>query len=122
VERRQILFSPEWKIVGDSDWMLRVIKAGARFAALGRFTSVFVNTGRNLSLEQRAQAEAQRFWASAPRRVRLLRWPVLVHHRLRRLFGGVYSQRPFEYSLYTRESPSERRMKQALKPTFRWRW
>jgi glycosyltransferase involved in cell wall biosynthesis len=122
IERRGIRFSPEWRMVGDSDWMLRVIQSGARIAALERFTSVFVHTGRNLSLERRAKEEAQQFWAGAPRGLRLLRRPLLLLHWLRRLQGGAYFQKPFEYSLYTLGSPSERQVKRALKPTFRWRW
>ncbi|HWN96403.1 MAG TPA: glycosyltransferase family 2 protein [Methylomirabilota bacterium] len=122
IDTRRILFSPEWKVIGDGEWMLRVIQSGARMAVLRRFTSVFVHTGHNLSLESRAQEEARRFRASAPVWLKPLRHPVLWHHRLRRWRRGVYSQQPFDFSLYTPGNPDQRLLKRAAKPTFRWRW
>jgi len=47
---------------------------------------------------------------------------VLAHHRLRRLWNGVYHQKPFRFSLFTLDSPEQRVEGAAEKPTFRWRW
>jgi len=123
--RRQVfergqLFDPKWKIVGDSDWALRLIRAGVRMSVMRRFTSVFTHTGQNLSLK--AADEAKTFHATAPAWMRALRPAILVHHRLRRLCGGIYSQAPFDFSLYTRPSPDRRVTRHVTSPTFRWRW
>lgn len=122
IDARKLFFSPEYKIIGDSYWVLRLIQSGAKLGILRRFTSVFTNTGSNLSLDQRAKAEAKRFFATAPRLTRVLQKPILLHHRLRRLCGGIYRQKPFEFELYTQSSPHQRIKKIAAKPTSRWRW
>ena len=118
----RIFFDPRWKYVGDSDWVLSLLRANVRMAVLKKFTSVFTHTGRNLSLESKASAEAEVFYQRAPAFVRGLRPMILAHHRLRRLFGGIYSQRPFSFALYTMRNPGGRVVKHADKPTFRWKW
>jgi glycosyltransferase involved in cell wall biosynthesis len=120
LEQHQLFFDPRWKMVGDCDWVLRLIRSGARLGTLRRFTSVFTHTGQNLSLK--AEAEGKEFQRSAPPLVRALRPAILAHHRLRRWLGGIYSQAPFSFELYTRDSPDCRVLRKADKPTFRWRW
>lgn len=122
VDSRRIVFAPEWKIIGDSEWMLRIIQSGTRMAVLHRFTSVFAITGANLSLNPVASAEAGRLRATAPLFIRVLKHPVLLHHRLRRWLGGVYRQEPFSFKLYTASSATERVRRDVAKPTSRWRW
>lgn len=120
VTDRRILFDPAWKMVGDSEWMVRLIRSGARMAVMRRFTSVFTHTGENLSLN--AGEESQRFKQSAPPWMLGLRPAILLHHRLRRWAGGIYSQEPFSFELYTRQNPHVRVKKHAERPTYRWRW
>lgn len=122
LEQRRIFFDPRWKYVGDSAWMLSLLRAKVRMATLKEFTSVFTHTGNNLSMEARALLETGEFYGHASRVVRALRPAVLVHHRLRRLFGGIYFQRPFSFSLYTQESRNARVLKRADNPTFLWKW
>lgn len=122
IDRRELFFDPHWRMVGDSAWVLRLLQSRVTGGVLRHFTSVFTHTGRNLSLDERARQEANRFYATAPFFVRLLRPAVLLRHRIRRLCGGIYSQQPFSFELYTRASPRERVTKYAVKPTFRWRW
>lgn len=119
---RKLFFDPAWRYCGDCAWVLAMIDAGVKMSVIPQFTSVFTHTGRNLSLEAKAQEEAHRLWASAPLWNRKLRYLVLLQHRVRRLLGGVYSQRPFEFSLYTEGSPNARVTRYVNKPTFRWRW
>jgi glycosyltransferase involved in cell wall biosynthesis len=120
LDQHGIFFDPRWKMVGDSDWMLRVLRSGARLAVLRRFTSVFTRTGENLSLK--AGEEARRFFGEAPSLLKVLRPAILLHHRLRRLVGGIYSQEPFSFELYTRGKPEARVVRTAERPTSRWRW
>jgi glycosyltransferase involved in cell wall biosynthesis len=122
IDERQLFFDTSWRYVGDSDWVLRLIRSGARMAVLRRFTSVFTHTGSNLSLEEKAREEGQKFWGTAPPLARVSRPAILAHHRVRRWLGGIYGQAPFSFSLYTRESPNARVTKHAAKPTFRWKW
>ena len=122
LDRRQIFFDPRWRYVGDSDWVLRLIQQRVPMAVLRRFTSVFTHTGKNLSLEAKAQEEGRAFWATAPSLARGLRPAILAQHRLRRWRGGIYQQEPFAFSLFTNGSMEQRVVRQVDQPTYRWRW
>lgn len=122
ITKRGIFFDPRWRIYGDGEWVLRLLRQKVRLGVLRRFTSVFTHTQHNLSLSTQAPEEAARLFATAPPWARNLKWLVLLHHRLRRLLGGIYFQRPFAYDVYTRESPQQRVRHEVAQPTFRWRW
>ena len=122
IAKRKIGFDPAWRYCGDCVWILAMLDAGVPMAVIPQFTSVFTHTGSNLSLDAKAQEEARKFWAAAPAWNQQLRPLVLLHHRLRRWLGGIYSQRPFDFSLFTHESPHARVSRHVQRPTFRWRW
>jgi hypothetical protein len=115
-------FDPGWRYCGDSDWMYRLICAGAAMGVMRRFTSVFTHTGGNLSLNPAVPAEARRFYRRAPWTAKVLKPAVLIHHRLRRYWNGIYRQAPFGFALYTQESPARRLERFVKRPTARWRW
>ncbi len=119
---RQLFFDADWRVCGDREWMLRLLQQNVRMAVLRHFTSVFTRTGQNLSLETQARAEEDAILASAPTLPRKLRLLVLLHHRLRRVLGGIYHQKSFAYSLYTQQSPQQRVAHKVARPTNRWRW
>lgn len=102
-------FNPELRDVGDGEWMLRLLKARIKMAALGRFTSVFALTGANMSAGPNAMRENLELRRTAPLWARAARPLWVAHHRLRRWWGGMYVQRPFDYEVYTRQSPQARR-------------
>src|SRR6266446_5404036 len=114
-----LTFDPRWRDVGDGEWILRLLKRGVRMAALGCFTSAFTQTGSNMSAGANARREAQQLFQSAPWWARQIRPAFIVHHRLRRLFGGLYMQKPFSYQLFTRQSPDRRELIQVRRPRFR---
>jgi len=88
-------------------------------AALGCFTSAFTQTGSNMSAGANARREAQELLRSAPWWARQIRPAFIVHHRLRRLFGGMYLQKPFSYQIFTRQSQDRRQLLQVRRPRFR---
>jgi glycosyltransferase involved in cell wall biosynthesis len=116
---QDLFFDPGLRIVGDRDWLHRVMKAGGRVATLNVFTSTFSDLGTNLALSAAAGAEtsegAKNFLG------RLNSAGVVTSHRLRRLLAGHYFARPFDYSIYTLDSPDERRTFHVEKPTGVWR-
>lgn len=122
IEARPQLFDPRWRYCGDSAMVLGLLKDRVRMGVLRRFTSAFTHTGHNLSLRPEAQVEARAFFAQAPRLVRWLRPLIVAHHRLRRLLGGAYWQRPFDFAIYTRDSPDRRVVQHVARPTGRWQW
>jgi glycosyltransferase involved in cell wall biosynthesis len=122
--RRRVMFECEtwfdtrWRDAGDGEWMVRLLKRGIRMAALGQFTSTFTQTGANMSAAPNARRENLELRQSAPAWVRALRPAWIAHHRLRRLLGGIYFQRPFAYEIYTVKSPGTRQHHAVEHPVF----
>jgi glycosyltransferase involved in cell wall biosynthesis len=112
-------FDPRLRAGGDGEWMVRLLRRGVCTVALGRFTSVFTLTGSNLGQEADARRENRELRQTAPLWARLARPIIIGHHRLRRLVGGMYSQAPFHFSLYTQTSPARRELREVRKPTIR---
>ncbi|MBI3876793.1 MAG: glycosyltransferase [Verrucomicrobia bacterium] len=114
-------FDVRYRCMGDGEWVWRLLEHGVRMASLGHFTSAFAHTGGNLGYGDPAKAEFRAWAATAPAWLRGTRWLWLLHHRLRRLAGGIYFQNPFDYAIYTRGSPNHRKTFHVAKPEFRWR-
>ena len=114
-----LLFDPRLRDVGDGEWMVRLLQRGVRMAALGQFTSAFTRTGANMSAGPNARRENLALCQSAPFWARQLKPLFLLQHRLRRWCGGMYSQKPFAYEIFTPASPDRRQRREVSHPTFR---
>jgi hypothetical protein len=110
------IFDPALRDAGDAEWMVRLLRRGTKMAALGTFTSVFTQTGANMSAAPNARRENQQLKASAPAWVRRFSALVILHHRLRRWLGGMYSSDAFAYEIYTMDSPAKRRKFEVKEP------
>jgi glycosyltransferase involved in cell wall biosynthesis len=115
------LFDPKLRDAGDAEWMVRLLRRGTSMAVLRQFTSVFTSTGENMSVRPNARREALELRRSAPVWAQKLKPLFVLHHRLRRLAGGIYFQRPFYYKIYTLTSPEKRVLQQVKRPTSRWK-
>jgi glycosyltransferase involved in cell wall biosynthesis len=113
------LFDPRLRDVGDGEWMVRLLQRGVRMAALGQYTSVFTCTGANMSKGENARRENRELCQSAPLWARRLKPLFVLKHRLRRLLGGMYSQPPFAYEIFTLASPDRRQRYDVSRPTVR---
>ena len=112
-------FDPRLRDVGDGEWMLRLLGHGVEMAALGQFTSAFTRTGANMSTGANARREARELFLSAPLWARSLKPLAILHHRLRRLLGGRYQQKPFAYEVFTQANPARRQRFEVNHPAFR---
>lgn len=118
-----LLFNPSFRYIGDGEWVLNAIGMGFRMRILRCFTSAFTETGVNLTLNSAVEEEKLKLHNSAPAWVLKLRPMWIAHHRIRRLVSGAYLPKsPFQYSIFTRKDPSQRRVYEVEKPTFRWVW
>ena len=72
-----------------------------------------------MSAGENARRERQELFQSAPAWARVLKPLFVHHHRLRRLFGGMYTQKPFSYDIFTSTSPDQRQRHEVTQPTFR---
>lgn len=113
---RGLYFDPGWRIGGDGEWMVRLLNAGVRMAALGQFTSVFTRTESNLSASPAGNREAERLRRTAPAWAQAARPLFILQHRLRRGLGGMYHQGPFSFQIYTKNNPHSRQTRQVTRP------
>ncbi len=118
---RGLFFDETFRVAGDAAWVVRLIDAGVRMAAVPTLTSAFTDAGGNLGLGPGAATEAARLRATAPAWARTAPWLSVAHHRLRRLLAGHYGRlAPFSYSIYCRDRPERRSLFHVDRPTFRW--
>jgi glycosyltransferase involved in cell wall biosynthesis len=115
-----MFFDPEFKIAGDSEWILRLFQKPVRMKVLRSFTSTFTETGENLALSPKLEQEKQKIFQTAPGWVRLCEPCILFQHRARRFATGLRYRKAFHYSIYTLQSPNIRVSQKALKPAIRW--
>lgn len=115
-----LFFDPRLRDVGDGKWVLGLLQRKTPMAVLPQFTSAFTMTGANMSAKPNARREAQELFNSAPLFARKLKWLLILHHRMRRLAGGIYYQKSFSYSVYTRKSPAKRVVNDVRRPKFKW--
>lgn len=115
-----LFFQPEWKHLGDFFFLEEAVRRGLRFGVLRHFTSVFTETGVNISWDHSTRPEEEVRRQRTPGWVKVLGPLLLQHHRLRILLSGATQQRPFSYELYTRQSPAARVTKRVEKPTTLW--
>jgi len=114
-------FDARYQCIGDGEWVSRLFDHGLRMGVLGQFTSAFTLTGSNLGSSADAREEFRAWAGTAPRWLRATQLLWLLHHRLRRLSGGIYFQAPFDYAIYTRAVPDRRASFHVVEPRFRWR-
>jgi glycosyltransferase involved in cell wall biosynthesis len=113
---RGFRFRPDWRDAADGEWMVRLLRDGVRMGTLRSFTSIFTRTGDNMSEGPNAHRENRQLCTTAPRWARKLETLFVWQHRLRRLAGGMYRRSPFQFELYTRESPDRRVLRTVTRP------
>ena len=119
ISEMNLFFDPQWRDVGDGEWMVRALQKKIRMKALGNFTSTFTQTGANMSAGPNALRENQRLCETAPAWARHAKPLLILHHRLRRWFSGMYQQKPFTFEIYTTASPQKRVAHFVGQPAFR---
>lgn len=121
IDEKQLFFDTRYRAVGDARWILDLLDRGIPMGLLRKFTSAFTSTGENLSLDSAALRERQELMQSASAWARALRAGIVGHYRLRKLLAGQYSSPPFDYAVYTTDSPVRRVAFHVDKPTATWK-
>ena len=119
ISKGQQFFAPQWRDVGDGEWMVRLLRQKIRMATLGQFTATFTQTGANMSAGPNAHRENRRLFETAPAWAKTARPLIILHHRLRRWLGGMYRQQPFTFASYTPTSPGQRVSQAVTRPRSR---
>jgi len=121
LKERGFKLDSRWKIIGDADLIIQMLRAGVRMDVMRRYTASFVDNGGNLSLEPRALKEREAMDKEAPGWVQAMKPGWVLLHRLRRMWNGIYSLKPFAYDIYTQASLQKRVHFDVAKPTFYWK-
>lgn len=124
--RRRVLtehslyFQPQWLHLGDFFWIEEAVRRGLRFGVLRRFTSLFTETGVNISWDPSTIPEERQRKAMIPWWIRAAKPLIIQLHRLRIVLSGAFRQPPFTFEIYTRQSPEKRVSFEVEKPTPIW--
>ena len=121
IEEKQVFFDAQWRDLGDFFWVRKLVMQGARMAILPNFTSVFTDSGDNMSQKANAVRERALKWEMAPPLVRTLQYFFLAQHRVRLALRPGVRKKPFDFALYTRSSPDRRVTRRAEHPTSFWK-
>jgi glycosyltransferase involved in cell wall biosynthesis len=121
LEHKQLYFDTRFKDLGDAQWVLTALERGAVMGLVREFTSAFTNTGENMNFKPNAIRERKEMFESAPAWARALRQGFVAQYRLRKLLAGHYSHPPFDYGIYTLNSPDKRVVFHVENPTGVWK-
>lgn len=120
VVEKKILFDPQWKMVGDALWILKLLGARVRMGCIERLLASFTYSQENLSQQRLAQKERLRLRGSASLSARALAPLSVVFSRLRRMLAGGYNLVPHAYEIYTRTNALTRTHYSVSRPSHRW--
>jgi glycosyltransferase involved in cell wall biosynthesis len=116
------LFEARYKDVGDTEFVVRLLRKGYRLRNVRRYFSTFTLTGSNRSQQLEALNELSSLRQATPPWVRRLRGPLNLARLAFKLASGCYFERPpLEYELYTPDVGRGRRTFCAQHVTPRWR-
>ena len=97
-------FDSRWRSIGDAVWMARMLKGGVRVRACERLLSTFAFTGQNTSESPLARREAEEWKLSKDAPPRWLARPIILIHRIRKMFAGAYRPRSLAYDVHVHGS------------------
>jgi glycosyltransferase involved in cell wall biosynthesis len=115
-----LLFDREWKVIGDSVWILSLLQAGVNMKSIRRRLSSFVYSRDSLSAADLAVDERRRLRQKAGILGRSLAPIIVTTFRLKRAFSGGYRLIACPYSIYTGDDTSHRKEFTVSTPTHRW--
>ena len=114
-------FDMNWKDVGDAEFVIRLLRNGARAAHIPQYLAAFTMTGSNMSSGANARAERLRLRNLCAPLVRKLAIPIDMLRRGEKILSGAYFQRfPLSYSVYDRTDAPTRRHFVSHSSSFRW--
>lgn len=120
LDRGLLTFDPTYKIVGDTDVVLRLLRNRCKAAKVDRYIGLFGITGHNLSTHPGFAAEAERVRGEhGAFRSEWLRRAVLAGRLAEKLLRGSYRSVALDYEFALDEVPNWRRVHA---PRVGWRW
>ena len=121
VQEKQFFFDPQWRDLGDFFWVREMRVRGVRMEVLPELTSVFMDTGDNMSQKANAVRERGLKWRMAPAMARAGKYFFLLQHRIRLAMRAGARKKTFDFAAYTPASPDRRVVLRAKRPTTFWK-
>jgi glycosyltransferase involved in cell wall biosynthesis len=124
--RRKIIdagfrFDDRFKVIGDQDFVVRILRHGYRAAHVRQYLAAFTMTGQNMSNNQRVILERKQMALTMPWWIKVLKGPLNAARLAEKLVSGAYWQKKsFVYAVYDADDLSKRRPFCADKISFRW--
>ncbi|MFO7534539.1 MAG: glycosyltransferase family 2 protein [Kiritimatiellia bacterium] len=116
-----IAFDMRWRIQGDADFVVRMLRAGYRGLHLTRYLAAFTLGDTNLGNTPSARAEMLAARAEAPWWIRHFRIGWDGARRIEKMLSGAHRQRfPIDYEIFTPASLPNRIRLTAAQGTSRW--
>ncbi len=117
------LFDTTYRIIGDSEFVVRLLRAGYKAAHINRFLSVFTMTGSNLSYDKSVSQENDRFRKLLPWWLKAFKYPLNIMRLLEKAVSGAYWQKmPISYEIYTSNYLEHRTHFDVSEVLHRWKW
>lgn len=114
-------FDMTWKDVGDAEFVIRLLRNGARAAHIPQYLAAFTMTGSNMSAAPNARSETKRLRQSCSPSLRALSLPLHFLRRIEKVAAGAYRQRfPLQYSVYHCPDSTNRKTFRVSSARFRW--
>jgi glycosyltransferase involved in cell wall biosynthesis len=116
----QCRFNETYKSIADVIFLYEVMKKGYKGMHVKKYFSVFIFSGTNLSLSPISNVEKKKFNDTLPKWYRILKplfFALFFGERV--LKNTYYEKSPLSYSIFTKESLSERKTFVKLNPSFR---
>ncbi len=121
IHERGLFFDTHWRVLGDLHWVATLIRHQVPMAVLAGTQAAFTDTGGNLGASPSALKEYHSTLAAVPGWVRALRPFWVARNHARRVAAGHFWLKPDSYSIYTRQSPAQRVVQDAPRPTTLWK-
>jgi len=123
--RRKIIEDGEYletgmPVAADIEWIRRLRRKGYKFAHLPLLTSIFTETGANLSLTPAAAKDRQVWRSRWAWWVRPTYPAQIAFYRLRTLLAGYYQREAVQYSIYTLADVTRRKHFKFDSASFIW--
>ncbi len=115
-----IHFDTSKKALGDSWWILDILKAKYKTAHKNQYTTIVTATEKNLSLSDIARQESRELFETAGSFPRIQWMLQFIYYRMYKLINGCYYQKPFSYSVYTKNNTQDRQTFNVTKPSPFW--
>ena len=122
VIERGFMLDDQWKVIADGVWVGEMLRARLPMAVIPEPLAVFSILDDNLGQSPLAREETLRWRKTGAGSVAWLRAPVVMWHRVRKLFAGAYIKREVSTEIYTQDSPGRRQRMEAKGLSFFWAW